>query len=273
MLVHSRKKGTPVTTCRIESHKMKLKQETLGEAIHLTSRGVGGMVGGLSPHKPSRKSSCSRCNPVTRSAAKDRAVQQVLHKTCCVSCLMAWQCDQASFNKAPQQEKVGCKGPFHPVSRNLITLIVFKWLCGHPVSVCSFKRSHLENHESVDFTAFCESILAAEVMVHIPHLFLVRNMTQTSRRLANDPSKLDSHVFFWTCFRRLRYTCTSFFFETKSIPPISKLHQLHLCSFDLRANLFLATHGWSLPSRWKCLPCCFTKKPVPFFGSKKKYWE
>ena len=115
---------------------------------------------------------------------------------------MVWQWDQASFKKAPQLEKVSCKGPFHPVSRKPITLIVFKWLCGYPVSVCSCKRSPLENYESVDFMAFSR----AAVMVHIPPHFLVRNiksltirsfLTQKSRRLANDPSKLDSENFFF----------------------------------------------------------------------------
>ncbi len=109
----------------------------------------------------------------------------------------------------------------------------------------------------------------AEVMVPIPHHFLVRNIKSlTTRSLLTQKiqaSCQSSQVRLWGIFldmlealqvhnvQYLNYWGTKSY---KNHPPISqptpapKPTPLHLCSFDLRANLFLAAHGWSLPSLW-----------------------
>lgn len=119
------------------------------------------------------------------------------------------------------------------------------------LSVCSCKRSHLENYESVNLMAFSR----AAVMVHIPHHYLVRNikslttrsfLTQKSRRLANDPSNLDSEIHPPSC------TCAVLTFGRTSFwPPMDEACRV---------------------VRRKCLPCCFTKMAgAIFWGSKNKY--
>lgn len=139
------------------------------------------------------------------------------------------------------------------------------------LSVCSCKRSHLENYESVNLMAFSR----AAVMVHIPHHYLVRNikslttrsfLTQKSRRLANDPSNLDSEIFFLS--HASGASGTHVHLRNKIHPP----------SCTCAVLTFGRTSFWPPMDeacrvvRRKCLPCCFTKMAgAIFWGSKNKY--
>lgn len=100
-------------------------------------------------------------------------------------------------------------------------------------------------------------------MVHIPHHYLVRNikslttrsfLTQKSRRLANDPSNLDSEIFFLSHASGEPPSCTCAvltFGRTSFWPPMDEACRV---------------------VRRKCLPCCFTKMAgANFWGSKNKY--